>query len=789
MNEQTSEPKQETLPLIPLKNVVMFPHVTNGLSIGRSFSILALEEGRKHRDRVIFVAQRLDSTDSVHPRNLYSIGTIGRIKQVFTGDVDTKVLVIGEKIVKILEYIQEEPFFKVRAEIIETETFQHDSEITALTNALSSRFREYVNFVHGFPMDIFISILSTKNPHDFINLIVSQLDIKVSDRQKILEETNIRNRLDLANQLLSEAIEVQKLEKKVTSETERNLGKLQREAYLREQLRSIQRELGEGEGGDFEEIEKKIAKAKMPKEVEMKALKELSRLRMQSSFSPESSYIRTYLDWLCDVPWIIRSDSKISVKKAEDTLNSDHYGLKKIKERVLEYLAVQQRVGKIKGPILCFVGPPGVGKTSLGQSIAKSLNRKFVRVSLGGIRDEAEIRGHRRTYVGALPGRIIQGIHQAKTKNPVFMLDEIDKVGSDWRGDPSSALLEALDPEQNEHFSDHYLEVPFDLSDVMFITTANLLDTIPPALRDRLEVIPFAGYTDDEKYHIANDYLIPKQLKNHGFKKRELEFSKEAIDHIISRYTREAGVRNVEREIAAICRKVMKRIAEKRHFSKRIEVKHLSEFLGPERFHPLIVDSENQIGAVNGLAVTQAGGELLTIETTLMPGKGSLILTGQLGDVMKESATAALSYIRSSAERLNVNEKFFHNKDIHVHVPAGAVQKDGPSAGIAIACAILSAVALRPVRKDVAMTGEITLRGRVMEIGGVKEKVLAAHRSGIKKVILPKENKKDYEEVMKELPEAINKDMEFRFVNTMTEAIPEVFIARSLVKKRKTEIN
>ena len=533
---------------------------------------------------------------------------------------------------------------------------------------------------------------------------------------------------------------------------------------------------------EFSDLRNKISEAKMPSEVEKKALKELDRLQKMSQFSPEVSYVRTYLDWLVEVPWSKRSDTKINIRQAEKILNQDHYGLKKVKERILEYLAVQKLTGKIKGPILCFAGPPGVGKTSIGKSIARALGRKFVKVSLGGIRDEAEIRGHRRTYVGALPGRIIQGVKDTGTKNPIFMLDEIDKLGVDFRGDPSSALLEALDPEQNNAFSDHYLEVPFDLSEVMFITTANVLEPIPPALRDRLEIIEFPGYTEEEKKYIAKDFLVPKQFETHGLDKKQLKIVDSSLTEIISKYTREAGVRNLERELASIFRKVAREITEYKTKSVVVEPKKLSKYLGPEKFQPWAVENKNEVGVATGLAWTQVGGEVLSIEVTIMPGKGSLTLTGQLGDVMKESAQAALSYARSKVVEYGVKDNFFKQSEIHIHVPSGAIPKDGPSAGITITTALVSLLTNTAIKKEVAMTGEVTLRGKVLEIGGIKEKVLAAHRAGLRTIILPKNNKKDLEEI----PVKTRKNLKFIFTENMDEVLRNALVT-PLVKVPKSE--
>ena len=595
--------------------------------------------------------------------------------------------------------------------------------------------------------------------------------------------TDVKQRLKKLVELLGKEIKVLELERRIASKTQERFEKGAREAMLRERLRTIEKELGEEEGSEVKELMLKIKEAKMPEEVEEKAKKEVKKLGNMNQFNPEAGYIRNYVDWLIGLPWSVISKSTVDIKTAEDILNEDHYGLPKVKERIVEYLAVHKLAGKMKGPILCFVGPPGVGKTSLGKSIARALGRKFIRVSLGGIRDEAEIRGHRRTYVGALPGRIIQGIKDAGTKNPVFMLDEIDKVGVDFRGDPSSALLEALDPEQNSEFSDHYLEVAFDLSDVMFVTTANVLDTIPPALRDRLEIISFSGYTQDEKFHIARNFLVGKQIESHGLDKKKVEIMDDALAHIITHYTREAGVRGLERKIAMIMRKVAKKVAEGKKEKITVDVKNATKFLGPIKYKGTMLEKKDEAGMATGLAWTEAGGEILFIEVALMPGRGNLILTGQLGDVMKESCQAAMSYVRARADKFGLPEKFYQKLDVHVHVPEGAVPKDGPSAGIPITTAIVSALTKIPVNRKVGATGEVTLRGRVLEIGGIKEKIIAAHRAGLKTIILPKDNEKDLEDV----PAEVIKDLKFKFVEHMDEALP-IILTKSLPKPKKESI-
>ncbi len=630
---------------------------------------------------------------------------------------------------------------------------------------------------------VFMNIMSETSPSELSDLIASVLDLKPSQRQELLEMTNVKTRLEKITEYLAREIKVLEIERRIASKTQERFEKGAREAMLRERLKTIEKELGQDEDNEVKELLLKIKDSHMPEDVEEKAKKEVRKLGQMNQFNPEAGYIRNYLDWLVSLPWGKESKSAVDIKMAEGVLDREHFGLQKVKERIIEYLAVHKLAGKMKGPILCFVGPPGVGKTSIGKSIAKALGREFVKVSLGGIRDEAEIRGHRRTYVGALPGRIVQGIKDAGTRNPVFMLDEIDKVGTDFRGDPSSALLEALDPEQNNAFSDHYLEVPFDLSDVMFITTANVLDTIPPALRDRLEVIHFAGYTQEEKFHIVKDFLLQKQMESHGLTKDKVEISDDALRFITHHYTREAGVRTLERQIAAIFRKIAKLVAEGKKTKTVVTSKNVPKFLGPIKFSSTILEKKDEVGMSTGLAWTEAGGDILFIEVALMPGKGHLILTGQLGDVMKESCQAALSYIRARAKQFGLSEKFYQNLDVHVHVPEGAVPKDGPSAGLAITTAIISALTKIPVKRKVGMTGEITLRGRALEIGGVKEKVIAAHRAGLKTIILPKENKKDLEDVPKE----VLKDLNFVFVSHMDEVL-SIALAKPLPKEKSEPV-
>lgn len=799
LGEEERPKIKEVLPLVVVQEVVVFPKLVLPLIIQDKKNISAVEQATKKDRLALFVTQEKGKKkkeeigelpekerEEVDLEKIYKIGTVGIIAQDLTlPDGSIKIIIEGITRAKISEILQKSPYPKVKISLLKTKE-RENLAVKALSRNILTQFKECVSLGKMIPLDVLVAIFNVKNIDQMIDLVVFNLDLSLPERQKILETIDLQERLELLTQYIAQEKQILETGRKIERKTRKELDKMQKEVFLREQLRSIQKELGEGEGSPAEDLATQIKKAKMPPPVEKTALKELSRMEKMPSFSPEIAYIRTYLDWLVDLPWAKEAQSQIDIKKAVRILREDHYGLDKVKERVLEYLAVQKMVGKIKGPILCFTGPPGTGKTSIGKSIARALGRKFFRMSLGGIRDEAEIRGHRRTYVGALPGRIIQGIKNVGEKNPVFMLDEIDKVGKDFRGDPSSALLEALDPEQNHEFSDHYLEVPFDLSKVMFITTANVLDTIPPALRDRMEVIYFPGYTEDEKLEIAKRHLLSKLYETHGLQKKDLAISDAVFRTIIGEYTREAGVRNLERELASLCRKIVRKITGNgKKKSYRITLADLSKYLGPPKFALSLTEKKNEIGVVTGLAWTQAGGEILSIEATTMPGKGNLILTGQLGEVMKESAQAALSYARSKAKILEIPEEFFQKNDIHVHVPAGAIPKDGPSAGIAITTALVSAIARRPVRREVAMTGEVTLRGNVLEIGGLKEKALAAHRAGAKVVIIPKDNEKDLSEV----PREAKKELKFIFVGNMDRVLDYALVGgkkeKEIEKKEK----
>lgn len=791
------EPIEHVLSVVPIRDGIVFPGTEMILTFGRARSVAAIEAAQSSGKRVVLVMQRNPAINDPTPSDLHSVGTIGEIVQMMKNEGEINALVRGVTKVEILSYESVEPFFVARVLDI-ADKAEADDEIKALFNFLSNELRRAVKLGKTMDFLTFMNIMSGVTPLALSYQVAGVLDIKPDERQQLLEISSVTSRLEKEITHLGREIKILELERKIASKTQEKFEKGMREQVLRERMKTIEKELGEeSENKEYKELAEKIKKSGMPTEVQIKAEKELSRLSQMSQYNPEASYVRTYLDWLVELPWATASANNVNISDAEKVLNQDHYGLQKIKERIVEFLAVmklrahyheqttekiEEQKGSLKSEvkkpdgksaptILCFVGPPGVGKTSIGKSIARALGRKFVKMSLGGIRDEAEIRGHRRTYVGSMPGRIIQGIKQGRTKNPVFMLDEIDKVGTDFRGDPSAALLEALDPEQNYAFSDHYLEVPFDLSQVFFITTCNVLDTIPPALRDRLEVIHFPGYTEDEKFHIGKDFLFEKQRSLHGVPAGSVKLTDKAIREIIRRYTREAGVRNLEREIATLFRKVAKKIAESTgaHVKKSFAIgaKNLHGYLGPYKFSSYLAEKKDEVGMVTGLAWTEAGGDILFIEVALMPGRGNLILTGQLGDVMKESGQAAMSYVRSRWKVLGLPEKFFQKLDVHVHVPEGAVPKDGPSAGAAIGTALVSALIKIPAKRSVAMTGEITLRGRVLEIGGVKEKVIAAHRAGIKTIILPKNNKKDLEDI----PKKVLSDLSFHFVEHMDEVL------------------
>jgi ATP-dependent Lon protease len=758
------------LPLLPLRGLLVFPNAVLHFDVGRDKSIGALEEAMVMDQKILLVAQKDAKTDFPDKDDIYTTGTVAKIKQLLKMPQDTiRVLIEGLNRAVIKEYIQIDPFFKVRVE----EVFEGDEKATpeeeALMRSVMSLFERYMDLSRKLPPDVIISLNGVANPGRFADIVASQMAIKTEDKQKILETLSFKKRLELLFQIISQEIEILEIEKRINNRVKKQIEKSQKEYYLREQMRAIQKELGQQDERMLEadEYREKIKALGLSGEMEDKILKEVDRLEKMPPASVEISVVRSYLEWIVSMPWNVLTEDVMDIRYAEKILNEEHYGLEKIKERILEFLAVKKLSGRIKGPVLCLVGPPGVGKTSLARSIARAMGRKFVRISLGGVRDEAEIRGHRRTYVGALPGRIIQGMRQAGSRNPVFLLDEIDKMSADFRGDPSAALLEVLDPEQNNGFSDHYIELPFDLSRVLFITTANTLYNIPGPLLDRMETLTIPGYTEDEKLEIAKRHLIPKQLSEHGLTQDKITFADDGLLKIIRSYTREAGVRNLEREIAGICRKAAKTIVEGEKTLLNVDAALVERFLGSPRFYYGVIEKQDLIGVATGLAWTDAGGDILSIEVTVMKGKGKLILTGKLGDVMQESAHAGYSYVRSRAEELGIEEDFNEKYDIHIHVPEGAIPKDGPSAGITMACALISALSSRPVDRTVAMTGEITLRGRVLPVGGIKEKVLAAHRAGIKTIIIPEENTKDLEEV----PRHVKDDLCFVFVNNMDEVL------------------
>ena len=763
-------------PLIPVRDTVIFPHMVAPLFVGRDRSLRALEVAAKN-DNIVFVAtQRDPDIEDPEFNELYSVGcemVIGRTLRMPDGT--TSVLGQGQRRVRIIECVHSDPYMRVRAvPIVEPEASGIATE--ALMRAVLALFEKVVQLNPSLPDDAYVAAMNVEDPGWLADLIASMVNLDLATRQAILEERNPTERLQRLSILLAKELDVLELENEIHSQVQKEVDRSQREYFLREQMKVIQSELGEidSQQQDISELRKKIAEIGLPDEVKARAEKELERLIAMPAAAPEVAIIRTYLDWLIELPWREETTDNMDVAHAEKVLESNHYGLPRAKERILEHIAVRKLAGdKMRSPILCFVGPPGTGKTSLGRSIATALGRNFVRVSVGGIRDEAEIRGHRRTYVGALPGRIIQTMRRAKSINPLFMLDEIDKLGADFRGDPSAALLEVLDPEQNYAFSDHYLEVPYNLSKVMFITTANTLYTIPPALLDRMEVIEFPGYVEEEKLFIARRFLVPRQLEEHGLTAASVSFPDSTIRAIVREYTYEAGVRNLEREIAKVCRKLARRLAEGKPVSHIVRAQSLHHYLGPPQYSNTLAGEQDEVGVATGIAWTEAGGDIMPIEVLVMNGKGSLILTGQLGDVMQESAQAALSYARANARLLDIQKLDFDKIDIHVHIPEGAIPKDGPSAGISIATAMISALSQRPARRDVGMTGEITLRGRVLPIGGVKEKILAAHRAGIKTVVLPKKNAKDLVEV----PRKVRNDMRLVLVERMDEVLNEALLA------------
>jgi ATP-dependent Lon protease len=757
------------LPILPLRGTVLYPDLILPIMVGRKKSVKLIDDAMDS-DRIIgVVTQKRSEVEDPKENDLYSVGVAALILRMIRElDGSQRVIVQGVSRIKAREYIQKEPYYRARVDVMDDALVQ-GVEIDALMMNLKNLFQRAVELAPYLTSELGTMVNNIKAPHILADIIASNLNLSTSDKQGILETFDVRERLSKVHLFLNKEVQVLELGNKIQSQVKEDMDRTQREYYLREQLKAIKKELGELDEhtAEIKELKDKIKKAKMPPEAQTAAEKELDRLAKIPPASAEYTVARTYLDWLAELPWSESTEDNLDIKEAQKILDEDHYDLEKVKKRILEYLAVRKLKASMKGPILCFVGPPGVGKTSLGKSIARTMGRKFIRISLGGVRDEAEIRGHRRTYVGALPGRIIQGVKKAGSNNPIFMLDEVDKIGMDFRGDPSSALLEVLDPEQNFSFSDHYIDVPFDLSKVMFITTANVLDTIPPALRDRMETLELPGYSEDQKLMIAKDFLIRKEIDEHGLNSDHIEFQDSAVQVIINSYTREAGVRNLEREIAAICRGVAKDVAAGVTGKVVIGPENLHKFLGPVKFFPEVADRTSEPGVATGLAWTPTGGDIIFVEATKMRGEKGLTLTGQLGDVMKESAQAALAYVRSKAKDFGIDEDFFEKNDLHVHVPAGAIPKDGPSAGITMLIALVSLLTNRPVRNDVAMTGEITLRGLVLPVGGIKEKVLAAMRAGIKTIILPSKNEKDLEEI----PERIRNEMTFKFIQRMDEAV------------------
>ncbi|GGF40693.1 Lon protease [Aliidongia dinghuensis] len=750
-------PRGALYPVLPLRDIVVFPHMIVPLFVGREKSVRALEDVMKEDKQILLVTQKNAAQDDPSASDIFTVGTVGTVLQLLKlPDGTVKVLVEGGQRARIVRFSDNPDFFQAYAELIEEKSGE-GSELEALARTAVAQFEQYIKLNKKIPPEVLVSINQIDDPAKLADTIASHLALKIPEKQELLEAETVSERLEKVFAFMEGEIGVLQVEKRIRNRVKRQMEKTQREYYLNEQMKAIQKELGEGEDGKDElaELEERVNKTKLTKEARDKAQAELKKLRSMSPMSAEATVVRNYLDWLLSIPWEQRTKVKRDIKAAETVLHQDHYGLEKVKERILEYLAVQQRMKKVKGPILCLVGPPGVGKTSLGKSIAKATGRNFVRMSLGGVRDEAEVRGHRRTYIGSMPGKVIQGMKKAKSSNPLFLLDEIDKLGADWRGDPSSALLEVLDPEQNATFNDHYLEVDYDLSDVMFVTTANSM-RMPQPLLDRMEIIRIPGYTEDEKVEIAKRHLIPKQIEAHGLKKGEWSISDDAIRDLVRYYTREAGVRSLEREFANLSRKAIKEILMNKTAKVAVTRRNLEKYAGVRKFRYGEAETEDQVGVVTGLAWTEVGGELLSIESVLLPGKGKITATGKLGDVMKESVQAAESYVKSRGQAYGIKQAVFDKKDIHVHVPEGATPKDGPSAGVAMVTAIVSVMTGIPVRRDVAMTGEITLRGRVFPIGGLKEKLLAALRGGIRTVFIPKDNEKD----LAEIPDNVKKGLE-----------------------------
>jgi ATP-dependent Lon protease len=765
------------LPLLPLRDIVVFPHMVAPLFVGRPKSVNALADAMSKEKSVFLATQRRPGIDNPGKKDIQTVGTIGTVLQLLRlPDETVKALVEGKSRGRIVQYLENDDFFQVEIELL-AEPEISETESLALTRAIVESFEEYAKLNKNIAKELTSNIASISNPSQLADTVAAHFSFKLEDKQGLLEALAVNERLSRLLKLIRMEIEIFSMDQRIKGRVKEQMEKTQKNYYLSEQMRAIKKEMGaeDDPAEELNELQKRIKRKRMPKEASAKVRNEFKKLKLMTPMSAEATVVRNYIDWIISLPWYEQSKIHTDIEKAEIILDEDHYGLQKPKERILEYLAVQSLVKKIRGPILCLVGPPGVGKTSLAKSVARATGRKFVRLSLGGVRDEAEIRGHRRTYIGAMPGKIIQSLKKVGVKNPVFCLDEVDKMSMDFRGDPSAALLEVLDPEQNYSFNDHYLDLDYDLSDILFITTANTLPDIPLPLQDRMEIIRLPGYTEYEKHHIAFDFLIPKQIKLNGLEEKNIRFSKPGVSEIIQRYTREAGVRNLEREIASICRKVARDLLKKKYDKLfKINVKSVHKYLGPPRFKAGQIEEKDQVGIVTGLAWTQVGGDLLLVESLIMPGKGEMTVTGKLGDVMKESARAALSYVRSRANRLMLEKNFHKKYDIHIHIPEGAIPKDGPSAGIAMCTSLVSTLTRRPVFRNTAMTGEITLRGRVLPIGGLKEKILAAHRGGIKKVIIPKENEKD----LKDIPSSVAKQIEIVPVEHMDDVLAHALILK-----------
>ena len=766
------------LPLLPLRDIVVFPHMVAPLFVGRSKSVNALTDAMNNDKMVFLATQTKAGIDNPGEKDISRVGTIASVLQLLKlPDGTVKALIEGKNRASIARFIKHKDFFQVELDLIAETEISH-AEGEALVRAINKSFDEYASVNKNLSKDLVKSVSSISDPSKLVDTIAAHFAFKIEDKQHLLETPSLEKRLSFLLSLIKMEIDIFKMDQRIKNRVKEQMDKTQKNYYLNEQMRAIKKEIGseDDQADELKELEKRIKRKKMSKEAAGKVRQEFKKLKMMTPMSAEATVVRGYIEWLISLPWYERSRVRKDLDEADKILEEDHYGLKKPKERILEYLAVQCLVKKIRGPILCFVGPPGVGKTSLAKSVARATGRKFVRLSLGGVRDEAEIRGHRRTYIGAMPGKIIQSLKKVGVNNPVFCLDEVDKMSMDFRGDPSAALLEVLDPEQNYNFNDHYLDVDYDLSDILFITTANTLPEIPLPLQDRMEIIRLPGYAEYEKYHIAKDFLISKQIKMNGLEEKNVHFSKNGILKIIRRYTRESGVRNLEREISSICRKIARKLVKnKADKTYRVTANSIQKYLGPPRFKEIQIDEQDQVGTVTGLAWTQVGGELLSIETLIMPGKGKLTMTGKLGEVMQESAQAAVSYVRSRATSLAIDPKFYKLKDIHLHIPEGAIPKDGPSAGISMCTSLVSALIKKPVFRDIAMTGEITLRGRVLAVGGIKEKILAAHRGGIKKVLIPKENKNN----LKDIPATVLKAIEIIFVEHMDEVLPQALILES----------